>query len=167
MTTIVADKTMCYMAADRMVTTNDGEIAISCETKIEEVSIGGDLYLVGLAGLEGPGLYFLEWFKDGSWDEPPEPISVDAGEEFSILILGPHTDPQIQVADRFCRLSRIDHRWYAVGSGGTHAWAILEAGVGVDKAMATAIKMDPNSGFGYQVRHLVPEQREYDRDVDT
>lgn len=165
MTTIVADAAMGLMAADLMVTANDGDIAIACETKIERVNIGGDHYLVGLAGLEGPGLYFMEWFKDGSWDEPPEPIyDIYPEDEFSCLILGPEG---ILVADKFCRLSPIHHRWYAVGSGGTHAWAILEAGVGIDKAMATAIKMDPNSGFGYQVRHRDPEQAEYDRDVDT
>lgn len=164
MTTIVVDSAMGFMAADLMVTTNDGEIAIACETKIEEVNIGGDIYLVGLAGLEGPGLYFLEWFAEGDWDEPPEPIyDIDPEDDFTVLVLGPQG---IQVADKFCRLSPVHHRWYATGSGGAHAWAVLEAGCGIDKAMRTAIKMDPNSGFGYQIRHRESENREHDRDVD-
>jgi hypothetical protein len=104
MTTIVVDQTMGIMAGDRMVTTNDGEVAISCDTKIERVDIGGDIYLVGMAGMEGPAEHFLDWFRDGDWDTPP------------------------------------------------------------DKAMKTAITMDPNTGFGYQVRHL--SGTEDDRDVD-
>ena len=65
------------------------------------------------------------------------------------------------------RLTPIHHRWYAAGSGGVYAWAVLEAGCGIDKAMQTAIKMDPNSGFGYQIRHRdLGEAEAHDRDVD-
>lgn len=161
MTTLVVDGERDIMAADRMVTTNDGEVAIACDTKIEEVDIGGDLYLVGMAGMEGPAEHFLEWFRDGDWDEPPsawEGLSED--DDFSVVVLGPDG---IFVADKFMRLAPIHHRWYAIGTGGPYAWAILEAGCGIDKAMATAIRMDPNSGFGYQVRHR--EDKEQNRDV--
>lgn len=156
---------MGYMAADLMVTANDGDVAIACPTKIEEINIGGDIYLVGFAGMEGPAEHFLEWFRDGDWDEPPDAWeSIDDEETFTAVILGPKG---IEIADKFMRLTPIHHRWYAAGSGGVYAWAILEAGVGIDKAMATAIKMDPNSGFGYQVRHRDPETaEESDRDVD-
>lgn len=161
MTTVVVDKALGLMAADRMVTTNDGDIAIACDTKIEEVRIGGDLYLVGMAGMEGPAEHFLEWFRSGDWDDPPSPWeSLDDSEAFSIIVLGPEG---IQVADKFMRLTTIHHRWYGIGSGGGHAWAVLEAGLGVDKAMEVAIRMDPHSGFGYQVRYLsAPENN---RDV--
>lgn len=160
MTTIVVDRKAGYMAADLMVTANDGEVAMSCDTKIEEISIGGDRYLVGAAGMEGPAEHFLEWFREGDWDDPPSPWeSLDDGDSFSILILGPNG---IQTADKFMRLTPIHHRWYAVGSGGLIAWAVLEAGCGIDKAMQTALKMDPNSGFGYQVRHLYDTK--HDRD---
>lgn len=163
MTTIVVDRDMGYMAADRQVTTNDGDLAISCETKIEEIKIGGDLYLVGAAGMEGPAEHFLEWFREGDWDDPPSPWdSLDADDSFTILILGPKG---IQVVDKFMRPITIYHRWYAVGSGGPIAWHILEAGVGIDKAMETALRLDPNSGFGYQIRHLDPSKRTHDRDV--
>ena len=159
MTTIVVDQKMGFMAADRQVTANDGQIPFACETKIEEVDIGGDKYLVGLAGLEGPGLYFMEWFRDGDWDEPPEPIyDIYDEDDFSVLILGPQG---IQVSDKFCRLSEIHHRWYAVGSGGGYAWAVLEAGCGIQKAMRAAIRMDPNSGFGFEVRQLNGEVEEF------
>lgn len=162
MTTIVVDKAMGLMAGDRMVTTNDGEVAIACDTKIEEVEIGGDLYLVGFAGMEGPAEHFMEWFREGDWDEPPEAWEQLADDEaFTAVVLGPEG---IHIADKFMRLTPIHHRWYAIGSGGPYAWAILEAGCGIDKAMETALRMDPNSGFGYQVRHL--EHKTHDRDVD-
>jgi hypothetical protein len=163
MTTIVVDRDMGYMAADLMVTSNDGEVALSCDTKIESIDIGGDHYLVGAAGMEGPAEHYLEWFRDGDWDEPPEPWeNLDESYGFSIVILGPEG---IQVVDQFMRATPIHNRWYAVGSGGPYAWAVLVAGCGIDKAMDTAISMDPNSGFGYQVRYRDPEQREHDRDV--
>jgi ATP-dependent protease HslVU (ClpYQ) peptidase subunit len=159
MTTILADQDMGLMAADFMVTSNDGEVQVACNTKIEEIYIGGDLYLVGAAGLEGPSMYFLEWFEHGSWDEPPEPIyDVDLEDDFSILVLGPDG---IFVADKFCRLSPVHHRWYAVGSGGTHAWSVLEAGCGVEKAMQAACKMDPYTGFGFEVKRLDGTQEIY------
>lgn len=164
MTTIVVDTKLDLMAADRMVTANDGDVSISCETKIEVVDIGGDQYLVGMAGMEGPAEHFLEWFRNGDWDSPPDAWEhLDDAESFTVLVLGPDG---IHIADKFMRLTPVHNRWYAIGSGGVYAWAVLEAGCGIDKAMATAIKMDPNTGFGYQVRHRGPKAREYDRDVD-
>lgn len=151
MTTIVADQEMGYMAADRRVTFNDGEVLGTCPTKIERVKIGGDLYLVGLAGLEAPGFIFLEWLKHGEWDEPPEPMSLEDGEEFSVLIL---SSAGMWVVDRFMIMTPVYDRWYAVGSGGVPAWAILKAGCGIDKAMETAIAMDSGSGDGYEVIFL-------------
>ena len=164
MTTIVVDVELDLMAGDRMVTANDGDVCISCHTKIEHVDIGGDQYLVGMAGMEGPAEHFLEWFRNGDWDSPPEAWEqLDDAESFTVLVLGPDG---VFIADKFMRLTPVHHRWYAIGSGGVYAWAVLEAGCGIDKAMQTAIKMDPNSGFGYQVRHRNPKARDYDRDVD-
>lgn len=161
MTTIVVDAEMGFMAADLMVTSNDGEVAMSCKTKIEEINIGGDRYLVGAAGMEGPAEHFLEWFRDGDWDDPPTPWeSLDDGDSFSIIILG---EDGIQVVDKFMRPTPVHNRWYAAGSGGPFAWAVLQAGCGIDKAMEVAIMMDPNSGFGYQVKHL--KHSDHDREV--
>ena len=152
MTTIVADRAMGYIAGDFQCTSNDGEFAFDMGTKIEEVEIGGDEYLIGLAGLEGPGFIFLEWFRNGSWDEPCEPIyDIADGDDFSAIVLGPDG---MFVVDKFMQLVPVKNRWYGVGSGSTIAWAILEAGCGISKAMETAIKLDPNSGFGYEVKYL-------------
>ena len=159
MTTIVVDREMGYMAADFQVTSNDGEYAIPCGTKIVEVDIGGDQYLVGLAGLEGPGQIFLEWFQFGDWDEPsPSMEALDADDDFSAVILGPDG---LQLADKFMRLHSVEHRWYGAGTGGPIAWAILEAGCGIKKAMETAVRLDPNSGFGFEVKFLDGTHEEY------
>ena len=152
MTTIVADQRMGYMASDFMATSNDSEYAMRMGSKIEEVDIGGDKYLVGLAGLEGPGFIFLEWFENGSWDEPCEPMyDIAPEDDFSGIILGPQG---LFCVDKFMILTPVLNRWYGVGSGSSAAWAILEAGCGVQKAMETAVRLDPNSGFGFEVKYL-------------
>ena len=152
MTTIVADQEMGYIASDFQCTSNDGEFAIPMRSKIEEVDVGGDKYLVGLAGLEGPGFLFMEWFRTSQWDEPCEPIyDVWEEDDFSGIILGPDG---MWVTDRFMQLIPVDNRWYGVGTGSAATWAILEAGCGIKKAMATAIRLDSNSGFGFEVKYL-------------
>ncbi len=152
MTTIVVDQKLGFMAADKMITTNDGEFAIPCDTKIERVKIGGDQYLIGLAGLESSGQYFMNWFEGGDWDEPPDPLTdILEDDNFSVIVLGPDG---IECADKFCLLTPIQYRWYAAGTGGPIAWAVLEAGCDIHKAMETATRLDPNSGFGYEVKYL-------------
>lgn len=153
MTTIVADKAVGFMAADRMITSNDGEFSMQCETKIQRLKVGGDRYLIGLAGLEGPCAIFMDWFENGDWDEPPEPMSeLDEDDEFTVLLLSIRYG--IQVVDKFMRMEPVDNRYYGTGTGGPAAWAILEAGCGVQKALETAIRLDPYSGFGYEVKYL-------------
>ena len=151
MTTIVIDQNVGFMAADRRVTSNDGEVIMSCPTKIELIKEGGDQYLVGAAGLEGPAEIFLEWLREGDWDEPPDPIDLDEDDDFSILVL---SKKGAWVVDKWMRMIPIHDRWYGIGSGGTIAWAVLKAGCGVDKAMETAIDMDSGSGGGYEVVYL-------------
>lgn len=159
MTTIVADREMGYMAADFMVTSNDGEYSIKCESKIVEVDVGGDLYLVGLAGLEGPGLLFLDWFENGDWDEPPDPIyDIAEEDDFSVLVLGPEG---LEIADKFMRLEPVLNRWYGIGTGGPVAWAILESGAGRMPAMSTAVRLDGGSGFGFEVKYLDGTYEDY------
>jgi hypothetical protein len=143
---------MGHMAADRRVTSNDGEVIMTCPSKIELVDIGGDSYLVGLAGLEGPGHIFLDWFRHGDWDEPPEPLeSLGEEDDFSVLILANHG---MWVVDKFMRMDQVFSRWYGIGTGGVAAWAVLQAGCGIAKAMYTAISMDANSGGGFNVMRL-------------
>jgi len=147
MTTIVVDGKMGYMAADRMATSNDCQVA--CEyPKIRRFDAG----LIACAGNEGPSILFEEWFAYGDWDDPLVPMEMMYDEDsFTAVML---TNEGIFIADKFFRPYPIYSRWYATGTGGAFAWAVLEAGCGIEKAMTTAIKMDPNSGFGYDIEYL-------------
>lgn len=160
MTTIVADKAMGYIAADFQVTSNDGEYASKCSSKIFEVDVEGDQYLVALAGLEGPGLIFLDWVEHGDWDEPLEPlIGLEDEDDFTGVLLGKEG---LFIVDKFMRLVLWDDRWYGAGSGGPIAWAILEAGVGIERAMRTALRLDGSSGFGFEVKYLDGTYEEFE-----
>ena len=148
MTTIVVDREMGYMAADRMATTNDCEVAIVCP-KIRRIDGVG---LVASSGSEGPALLVEDWLENGEWDEPLDPIEVDEDNDFTTIFLT--DESEIFVVDKFCRPYAVETRWYATGSGGIIALSILEAGCGIEKAMETAQRLDPNSGLGYDVVHL-------------
>lgn len=147
MTTIVVDQEMMYIAADRMATSNDGDVA--CEyPKIRRTPHG----LIACAGNEGPSTIFEEWFEYGAWDEPlPTMEQIEDYDSFTAIML---LDDGIWVADKFMRPYKIHSRWYAAGTGGPFAWAVLVAGCGIHKAMETAIKMDNNSGYGFDVEYF-------------
>ena len=147
MTTIVVDSSMGFIAADRMATSNDCEVA--CEyPKIKRMK---DVGLVASSGSEGPAQIVEDWIEFGDWDEPLDEMDV-GDDDFTVVILT--EDCEIKIVDRFCRPYDVFSRWYATGTGGPFAWAVLEAGCGIKKAMTTAIKMDPNSGFGYDIEYL-------------
>jgi len=77
---------------------------------------------------------------------------MEENDKFTTVILKPNCE--IWVADHFYRPYRVHSRWYCTGTGGPFAWAILRAGCGIEKAMSTAIEMDPHSGFGYDIERL-------------
>lgn len=151
MTTIVADNAAGFIAADFQATTNDCDRPIYCP-KIKRVTIGDAGYLMASSGNEGPASIFEDWFQHGDWDEPLEPMyNLEENDVFTTVILG---KDGLHVADKFMRLYRIHDRYYATGTGGCAALAVLIAGCGINTAMETAIKMDPHSGFGYEVVYL-------------
>lgn len=131
-----------------MATSNDCDAAIVCP-KIRQIEFDDEIHLVACAGHEGPSMLFEEWYEFGDWDA--DPIEISEGEEFTAVILTPGG---LFVADRFLRPYKIESRFYAAGTGGPFAWAVLAAGCGVAKAMETAIALDPNSDFGYDVEYL-------------
>ena len=152
MTTIVADQEMGYLAADRKAVSNDGEVN-TLYPKIRQIEIDGEIHLVAYSGNEGPAQIFEEWYEFGDWDEPLDSMeSLDEEEDFTAVILQP--DGTLMLADKFMRPYLIHERWYAAGTGGVFAWAVLKAGCGIARAMETAIEMDPNSGLGYDVVYL-------------
>ena len=149
MTTIVCDREVGYMAADRLQTGNDCGERIECR-KIETVELADGFHLVGCSGHEGPAQWFLEWYRDS--DEDHDPLDLAEDEEFTAVILTPKCE--IIVCDRWMAPYRVLSRYYAIGSGGSFALGVLTAGCGVEKAMQTAIELDPNSGFGYDVVYI-------------
>ena len=152
MTTIVVDSERGYLAADCMATTNEAGVSIFCP-KIRVVPKKHDRYdLMACAGTEGPIEIFEAWYKEGNLDEPLDPISADDEEDFTAVILT--ATGRIYTADKWMRLSRIHSRYFAAGSGGVYAWAVLEAGCSISKAMEVAIRMDPNTGHGWQIKYL-------------
>lgn len=148
MTTIVVDRKMGYMAADRMTTANDGGVAGE-GPKIVTFNDG----LITYAGHEGSGQLFLNWYTKGDWDEPLVTMeNTEIEDDFTAVILT--NDYEIWLADKFMVPWLWHSRWYAAGSGGSHAWAVLKAGCNIDKAMNVALDMDPNSGYGYDIEYL-------------
>ena len=151
MTTIVVDREMGYMAADRMASSNDCEVAIECP-KVRVLELSDGIHLMASAGHEASAQIFEEWYESED-DELLDPLEdMEDVDKFTTVILTPHYE--IWIADHMYRMYQVHSRWYAAGTGGPFAWAVLMAGCGIDKAMTTAIKMDPNSGFGYDVEHL-------------
>ena len=153
MTTIVVDSKMGYMAADRMATSNDGEIACEYE-KIRVIELDNGVHFLASSGHEASAQIFEEWYEYGvEGEDYCEPLEdMEDVDKFTTVILKP--SGEIWIADHFYRPYRVYSRWYCTGTGGPFAWAVLEAGCGIEKAMTTAIKMDPNSGFGYDIEWL-------------
>ena len=148
MTTIIVDKDMGYLAADRMTTANDTG-AVAEGPKI----IRFDRGLMAYAGHEGSGQLFQNWYLNGDWDEPLQTMeNTEPEDDFTAVILT--TDYEVWLADKFMCPWEWHSRWYGAGSGGSFALAVLTAGCGIDKAMKAAIKMDPNSGFGYDIEYI-------------
>jgi hypothetical protein len=151
MTTIVVDRRMGYIAADKMATSNDSEVAIPCD-KIREIQKDDGVHLLASSGHESAAAIFEEWYA-GDQDEPLEPLEdTEDIDKYTTTILKP--DHTIWVADHFYCPYEVKNRWYCHGTGGPFAWAVLEAGCGIKKAMTTALKMDVNSGMGYDVFYL-------------
>ncbi len=161
MTTIVVDREMGYMAADRMATSNDCEVAIECP-KIRKIELPDGIHLMACSGMEGSAQLFENWYAYGDWDDTLQTMeSAEEDDDFTAVILTP--DYEIWIADKFMCPYQIyaglsngkkRKRWYCAGSGAPFAWGVLWAGCSIDNAMEVAIDMDPNSGFGYDIEYL-------------
>ena len=161
MTTIVVDRKMGYMAADRMASSNDCDVAIECP-KIRKIELSDGIHLMACAGMESSAQIFENWYEFGDWDEPCQTMeNTEPEDDFTAIILTPKCE--IWLADKFMCPHPVFHnlphgnkrrRWYAAGSGGPFAWAVLWAGCGIDRSMETAIEMDPSSGYGYDIEYI-------------
>lgn len=152
MTTIVVDSKVGVMAADRRQVSNNGDTIMAGECKIKELELEDGIHLVACSGHESPAAIFLDWYENGDWDETPDIVDLDQEEGFEAVILAP--DGTLSFADRFMNPIEIPDRIYATGTGGPYAWAVLKAGCGIEKAIKTAISLDPYSGDGYDIVYL-------------
>lgn len=147
MTTIAVDSKVGIMAADRRQVSNGTEVIMEMDSKIRQIELSDGVYLIACSGHEGPSEIFLSWYEYGDEYESPSPIDLDTDDEdFEAVILTPKGD--ILVADRFMTPYKMGKRFYGSGTGGPYAWAILQAGCGMERAMETAVSMDPFSGNG-------------------
>lgn len=154
MTTIAVDSNVGVMAADRRQVSNVGDIIMEGECKIKQVELSDGVHLVACSGHESPAAIFLDYYEHGDEYETPDILELDDDkeEDFEAVILTPKGD--ILIADRFMVPWSIPDRFYCSGSGGPYAWAVLKAGCGMEKAMVTAISLDPFSGDGWDVIDL-------------
>lgn len=151
MTTIAIDASQGAMGSDLMATSNEHEVRISCP-KIRRFTGARFSGLMASAGSEGPALVAEDWLASDE-EEAPEPLSLDDSDDFTTVIL---TDGarEIWVVDKWMRPYRIFENYYAAGSGGGFAWAVLLAGLPIERALEVAIEMDPGSGMGIEVQYV-------------
>jgi len=152
MTTIAVD--IGVMAADRRQVSNVGDTIMEGECKIKQIELSDGIHLVACSGHESPAQFFLDWYRDGEECETPDILDLDddKDEDFEAVILTPKG--QILLADRFMIPYTIPDRIYCSGTGGPYAWAVLKAGCGIEKAIKTAISLDPFSGDGYDLVYV-------------
>jgi hypothetical protein len=151
MTTIVVNRKEGYIAADRLATSNDCEVATRYP-KIRTVTLSDGVHLLASSGMESSAQIFEEWYESESSHMLIPLESMEDMDKFTTVILTPKN--KVFVADHFYRPYRIYAPIYGTGTGAPFAWAVLEATGDIDLAMKTAIKMDPNSGFGYDIVRL-------------
>lgn len=129
------------MAADSRVTDNG---VVYDTDKIFEV--GGSI--IGMAGDVADTTRFLRWFAAGAPEEAP-----DFGKEsgFSALVLSP---TGLHYYAGCCKPDPIHGDFYAIGAGAMAAMAVMTLGHTPELAVATACKVNPDSGGPVKVLSL-------------
>lgn len=144
MTTIVVDRKLRVMAADRQMTASDGHKMH--HRKIRKVHHNKKRYLIGICGDADAGEAFMHWWNTPGADADQHyPKSGDFHalalcEDGYLVWYGPNGYP-VEIQDRF----------HGIGSGSDFALGALHAGVDIKQAVKIASKLDANSGFGIQV----------------
>ena len=93
--------------------------------------------LIGLAGDDGPGVVFLDWYGSGK----PKPELLVTGEaDFEALVL---TRTGVMRYDKWCRGDAWHGKFFAIGSGAATALGAMHAGATARQAAAIACKVNP------------------------
>lgn len=135
MTTIAYSRPERLIAADSRQTF-DGRPS-TCEKLYRRAGA-----VIGLAGDEGSGLLFLDWYGTGRCR--PELLVVGEG-DFEALVLDDKA--RLWRFDKWCRGERISAKYFAIGTGADAALGALHAGASARAAVRIACKIDINSGL--------------------
>jgi ATP-dependent protease HslVU (ClpYQ) peptidase subunit len=109
------------------------------KSKVDPVK--GDV-IVATAGHSAASLLFLDWMEIGGEPRLHE-RGVDENTEFECLVV--HKSG-VWVADRLCRLEKLEEDFWAAGSGRQAALGAMHAGKGAMDAVRIATRIDPFSG---------------------
>jgi hypothetical protein len=138
--------TICYkdgiMAADSCVsieTEAGGARKFRC-VKLYRKGSKKDEAVIALFGESSPGMVFLDWY--GSGKPAPTEMFGHMSSDFGALIL---TRKGLFEADAYCRLDRVEEKFYAVGSGAKAALGAMHSGASARLACSIACKIDPYS----------------------
>ena len=141
------------MAADTQETLGDG-LARRCNKLYR---VGKDI--IATAGDSYLGMKFVEWWKEGDWDDPPDLTSVDVEEDFECLIW---TEGKLWSVNRFFTMVEVnleDHPYYAIGSGSDVALGALATGASAKRAVEIACEYNVYTGLPVQTM-TCPEPKE-------
>lgn len=136
MTTIAANRNM--MCSDSKVTMEGREDRIYEATKL--VTKNGDI--IGCAGSNENCEAFVNWY--GSKKKKPKMVG-----DFEGLIL--KADGTLVFYDETLARDKLNHDFYAVGSGGNAARAAMLMGADPVRAVEIACLVDPHSGPPVQI----------------
>jgi hypothetical protein len=120
------------MASDSRGTDDSQSYVYSCGKIFRKAEA-----LIGLAGDDGPGVVFLDWYGSGK----PKPEILVTGEgDFEALVM---TREAVMRFDRWCRGDRWTGKFFAIGSGAAAALGAMHSGATARQAAAIACKIDP------------------------
>lgn len=141
MTTIIADRRCMEMHSDSRVTLR-GYATFSSEKIFR---IGDSLF--GCSGDMSSAKRLLKWIEDGA-DAESAP---DLGE---IDVLELRMDGTLMIWDESCVSMVVEDEYYAVGTGGTPAMCLMDAGLSAEDALRIIEVRDPGTAGPFVVRTL-------------
>lgn len=154
MTTIVADRKLRILAADRQITCSDG--AILTTTKISRGVYNEEEVLVATCGDAEAAVAFRLWLEDQEkhragqkTDGDNKDIHYPHSNDFHALILFPNGELLWFGSKGYPMI--VHERWHGIGSGSSYALGALYAGADMKKALTIAIRLDSMTGKGIQI----------------
>ena len=133
------------MAADRQVS-NEAYLQKTNAVKI----IKHNGCLVGTCGTCSGGNMFIRWFKDETTDDEARDIFEEDSDYSAIVVDG----DGIWLYDHLLNYEKVDMDYFAIGSGGKIAMALMEAGHEAEESVRIASNHDLYSGGKIDVLEL-------------